>query len=134
MKPETKNFSSGRAPFAHPQFFIRVCQGPGARAPGPQQKCCRRAKRGEGYSPTLNRGAIALPRRECLVSAKKWRGVGDRLRGERGSRLLTKGGQLPYSGWVNTLPLALPGAMPKRKKLGVGEKGFFIDFIRIPNL
>ncbi len=63
---------------AQPQFFIALCQDPGA-----QQKRCRRAKRGEGYSPTLNRGVIALPRRECLGSAMRWRRVGDKLGEER---------------------------------------------------
>ncbi len=35
--------------------------------------------------------------------AVKWRGVRDKLEGEGGARLRTKGEYLPYSGWVNTV-------------------------------
>ena len=84
-----QDLSTERWDFRTPRFSYAFAK---AREPGPQQKCCRRAKRGEGYSPTLNRGAIALPRSECLGSVMKWRGVGDKLGGEGEARRLTKGG------------------------------------------
>jgi len=49
-----------------------------ALASGPRPRCGRRAQREEGLSRTLNRGAMALPRREGIVSAITWRGVWDK--------------------------------------------------------
>ncbi len=99
------------------QFFQSRSQNRG-EYPGPNRSAAEEQGGGEGYSPNLNRGVIPWPSRVCFVSAKKWRGVGDKLGGERRARLFRKGGQLPYSGWVNTLPLAPRAHAPMGKNGG----------------
>ena len=49
---------------------------------------------------------------------------------ERETRQLIKGGQLLYSGWVNTLP-PLPRPMPKWKKLGASKDPDVVDKISL---
>ncbi|MCJ7496266.1 MAG: hypothetical protein MUP68_18835 [Deltaproteobacteria bacterium] len=73
-----------KKPFTFPTISRPMLPARITLSPGPELRCGRSAKREEGPSRILNRGAMALPRGDGVVSAVEWRGVGDKpAKGEK---------------------------------------------------
>ena len=92
----------------------------GAKRPRPwaPTKVLEKNQAGGGAFTRSESGGIPWPRSENLGSEMKWRGVGEKLGEGREARPLTKGEQLPCSGWVNPPPPLPPAHAQKEKNWG----------------
>ena len=102
-------------PFHYPTPIPADAAGAIRPRPRGPTKVLEKNQAGGGAFTHSEPGGIPWPRMENWGSGMKWRGFGDKLGEGREARPLTKGEQLPCSGWVNAPPPASPGPCPRGK-------------------